>query len=163
MSILSSLEQGSGTSVQRVLLVCSPGGHLIQLLSLESAWSSLEIKWVSLESPDVSHLLPADDTIIAHGPTNRSVRAFARNIVLAWEVVREFRPDVVISTGAALAVPFFYVGRLHGASTVYVESLTRVEGLSLTGKLVYPVSHDFLVQWPEATRRRRARFRGSVL
>jgi beta-1,4-N-acetylglucosaminyltransferase len=71
---------------------------------------------------------------------------------------------VIVSTGAGLAVPFFLVGRLTGRRLAYVESLTRTESLSLSGRLVYPLADAFFVQWPEPARRhRKARYVGSVL
>jgi len=86
-----------------------------------------------------------------------------RNLRLAWDVVRQERPDAILSTGAALAVAFFLVGKLHRVRLVYVESLTRTNSLSLSGKLVYPLADAFFVQWPTATRRRRARYLGSLM
>ena len=146
------------------LLVCSPGGHLLQMLSLRPAWDELDTAWVTLAAADSDHLLAGSDVTLAAGPTNRSLLALVRNFALAWRLVHERRPDVILSTGAALAVPFFVVGRLHGCRLVYVESLTRTRGLSLSGKIVYPLASAFFVQWPDAAgRRRRARFVGNVL
>ena len=147
----------------RVLLVCSPGGHLVQMLSLEPAWRGLEAKWVTLPSADVDYLLADQDVVLGWGPTNRSIKNLLRNFRIAWRTVRDFRPDVVLSTGAALAVPFFIVGRLHGRRCVYVESYTRVYSLSWSGRLVYPLADTFFVQWPELTKRfRKAVHMGSV-
>jgi hypothetical protein len=147
-----------------VLLICSPGGHLLQMLSLEPAWGEADTAWVTLSAADSDHLLAGRDVVLAHGPTNRSLANLVRNVRLAWRVVRERRPDAILSTGAALAVPFFVIGRLHGCRLVYVESLTRTRGLSLSGRMVYPLAHEFFVQWPEvASRYRRARHVGSLL
>lgn len=146
-----------------ILLVCSPGGHLLQLLSLEPAWSGLRRSWVTLPGADVSHLLGGEEVTVAHGPTNRSPLNLIRNLVVAWREIRARRPDAILSTGAALAVPFFLVGRLLGRRCVYVESLTRIESTSLSGRLVYPFADAFFVQWPQAARRRRMRYEGSIL
>jgi beta-1,4-N-acetylglucosaminyltransferase len=147
----------------RALLVCSPGGHLLEMLLLEPAWSDLRRTWITLESSDVRHLLGAEEVILARGPTNRSISAFLSNLRLAWRIVRRERPDAILSTGAALALPFFLAGKLFGARTVYVESLARTSSLSLTGRLVYRLSDAFFIQWPDASRRRRARFAGGLL
>ena len=40
-----------------LLLVCSPGGHLQQMLALEPAWRGIERSWVTLPGPDVGYLL----------------------------------------------------------------------------------------------------------
>jgi UDP-N-acetylglucosamine:LPS N-acetylglucosamine transferase len=68
-----------------------------------------------------------------------------------------------LSTGAALAVPFFVVGRLLGVRLVYVESFTRVQRPALAGRMVYPFADAFFVQWPTSSRRKRAIYAGSVV
>ena len=149
---------------ERVLLVCSPGGHLLQMRRLRLAWEDRDVTWVTLKGADVAHLLAGEHVILASGPTNRSMRKFLRNFHLAWRVVREHRPDAILSTGAALAVPFFLVGKLHRCRLVYVESLTRTTSLSLSGRLVYPLADTFFVQWREvAGRHRKALYAGNIL
>jgi UDP-N-acetylglucosamine:LPS N-acetylglucosamine transferase len=133
------------------------------MLSLEVAWLGAERTWVTLPAPDVEHLLAGEDVIKAHGPTNRSLTNLLRNLPLAWRVIRNTNAKVILSTGAGLAVPFFVVGKLLRRKLVYVESLTRTESVSLSGRLVYPLADEFFVQWPEVARKRRMRYEGSVL
>ena len=134
------------------------------MLALEPSWSDLRATWVTLPSADVDYLLEGRDVVFGFGPTNRSVPNLFRNLRLAWRTVRTTRPDVILSTGAGLAVPFFVVGRLRGCRCVYVESLTRIDSLSLSGRMVYPLAHAFFVQWPGAARaRRKAVHAGSLL
>jgi beta-1,4-N-acetylglucosaminyltransferase len=157
-------KQQSETITGRVLLVCSPGGHLSQMLALEPAWRELDAKWVTLPGADVDYLLAGQDVVLGRGPTNRSIKNLIRNFLVAWRTVRDHRPYVILSTGAALAVPFFIVGRLHGRRCVYVESFTRIHGLSWSGRLVYPFANAFFVQWPSLTKRfRKAVHVGSVV
>ena len=40
-----------------VLLVCTPGGHLLQLLSLKPAWGDFTHAWVTYDSSDARSLL----------------------------------------------------------------------------------------------------------
>jgi beta-1,4-N-acetylglucosaminyltransferase len=131
--------------------------------ALRHAWSGHHVTWVTLSGADVQALLAGERVAIAHGPTNRSIRNLLRNLVLAWRVVKKERPVAILSTGAALAVPFFIIGKLHRIRLVYVESLTRTSSLSLSGRLVYPLADEFFVQWPNATKRRRARYVGSLM
>ncbi len=149
----------------RALLVCSPGGHLQQMLALEPAWRELDVAWVTLPGPDVDYLLAGAAVTLGHGPTNRSLLNLGRNLGLAWRLLlRRRRPDVILSTGAGLAVPFFLVGKLLRVRLVYVESLTRTESISLSGRLVYPLADRFFAQWPQAAARlRRAEYAGSIL
>ena len=148
----------------KVLLVCSPGGHLQQMLALEPAWRGMDQSWVTLDSADVAYLLADEKVTMGHGPTNRSLGHLIRNLGLAWRLLRRDRPDAILSTGAGLAVPFFLVGKLLRIRLVYVESVTRIETISLSGRLVYRLADSFFVQWPQAAERlRRAEYAGSVL
>lgn len=58
-------------------------------------------------------------------------------------------PEIVISTGAEIAVPGFVVGKFFGCRLVFVESLCRVKSPSGTGRLLYRMSDLFIIQWPE--------------
>lgn len=147
---------------KKVLIVASPGGHLMQMLALEPAWSDAERTWVTLRSTDVEYLLQDEDVIYGHGPTPRDIGNFFRNLRLARRILREQDPGVIISTGAGLALPFFLLGRIQRRRLIYVESITRVEKLALTGRLVYPLADAFFVQWDSLSQLRRARFHGSV-
>jgi beta-1,4-N-acetylglucosaminyltransferase len=146
-----------------LLLVCSSGGHLLQLYALREAWEGLDRTWVSFDKSDVRSLLAGERVVHAHGPTNRNVGNLLRNGMLAVRVIRELRPRAVLTTGAGVAVPFAWVARLHGARVVYVESMTRIEGPSLSMRMIAPIASRLYVQWPElAPRVRRARFAGRV-
>jgi beta-1,4-N-acetylglucosaminyltransferase len=147
-----------------VLLVCSPGGHALQLVRLARAWEGRRHVWVTLDAPDTRTML-ADETVVwAHGPTNRSVSKLVQNLFLAWRVVRKHRPKIVATTGAGVAVPFAWIARAHGAHVVYVESLTRIDSVSLSCRLIRPVADRLYVQWPELRGRLpEARYAGTVV
>jgi beta-1,4-N-acetylglucosaminyltransferase len=146
-----------------VLLVCSSGGHLLQLLALQSAWEGFSRAWVSFDKSDVRSLLQGEDVYFARGPTNRNVVNLIRNLAVAWRVVRAVRPKVVVTTGAGVAVPFAWVARLHGSAVVYVESLSRIEEPSLSCRMIAPVVTRLYVQWPELSRALpRSRYVGNV-
>jgi UDP-N-acetylglucosamine:LPS N-acetylglucosamine transferase len=146
-----------------LLLVCSSGGHLLELLALEDAWRDLDRAWVSFDRGDTRYLLRNERVIFAHGPTNRSVRNLLRNLKLAWRVVRQVRPRALITTGAGVAVPFVWVAHLCGVRTVYVESLTRIDRASLSLRLIQPALSRTYVQWPDLTSRvRRSHYAGTV-
>ena len=83
-------------------------------------------------------------------PTNRSLKSIcSKNTKIAWEILQKEKPDLIISCGAAVAVPFFYLGKLFGAKLVYIEVFDRIDKPTVTGKMVYPVTDRFIVQWEE--------------
>jgi beta-1,4-N-acetylglucosaminyltransferase len=146
------------------LLVCSSGGHLLQLHALRPAWEEFSRTWVTFDRSDSRSLLAGERVVHAYGPTNRSAWNLLRNILLAVRVVGRIRPRVILTTGAGVAVPFAWVGRLFGAKVVYVESATRIESPSLSLRLARPVTTLVYVQWPELQQALpTARYRGSVL
>jgi len=134
------------------LLVCSTGGHLQQLHNLKPWWERQERLWVTFPKADALSLLAGEKVVWAHHPVTRNVPNALRNLRLAWRVVRRFRPDVVVSNGAGVAVPFFAVARLFGARTVYVEMYERIDMPALAGRMCYPLSDLFLLQWEEQRR-----------
>ncbi len=139
-----------GDSVEgRVLFVSSSGGHLAQLIQLKPWWAKYERQWVTFDLPDARSKLEGETMIPAHFPTTRNVVNLARNTPLARRVLKDFQPDVVISNGAGVALPFFAMAKTMGIPTVYLEVYDRVDSRTLTGRLVQPLTSRFCVQWPE--------------
>lgn len=133
----------------RILILCSSGGHLTQAWGLKPFWEQHERIWVTMPTLDARGRLKDERVIEAHYPTVRNLPNLIRNLLLAWRVLHRFRPQALLSTGAAIAVPFFVLARFYGVRTVHVEPIDRMDSLSLTGKLVYPFADQFMVQWPE--------------
>jgi beta-1,4-N-acetylglucosaminyltransferase len=136
----------------KAMLVSSSGGHLLQLHRLKPWWEQLERVWVTFDKPDSRSLLAGEDVRWAYHPTTRSALNLVRNLGLAWRLLRRYRPDVVISTGAGVAFPFFVLARLFRAKTVYIEVYDRIDVPTLTGRLCYPLASRFLLQWPAQKR-----------
>lgn len=148
----------------QISLVCSSGGHFFQLYSLKKYWEEFEHFWVTFPGRDTTSILRNEKVYWAYYPTNRNIKNLIKNIILAIKILKKKKPDVVISTGAGVSVPFIYIAKLLRIKTVYIESLTRIDGLSLSAKLVYPVVDHLIVQWPELEKRYvKAKFVGQVI
>lgn len=142
----------SGDRRLKLCFACSPGGHLAQLAQLRPFWEQHARFWFVIDRDDTRSFL-RDETLIApHHPTTRSLRNALRNLALAWKVLRRERPDVVISTGAGIAFPVFVAARLMRIPTVYIEVFGRVDLPTVSGRLCYPISTRFLLQWQEQRR-----------
>lgn len=133
----------------KVCLVGSSGGHLTHLYMLKPFWQDKERFWVTFNKEDANSILEGEQIYHCYYPTNRSLKALLINTRLAWKVLRKERPDVIVSSGAAVAVPFFYLGKLFGMKTIYIEVFDRIDKPTMTGKMVYPVTDRFIVQWEE--------------
>lgn len=139
----------SPASRLHLMLVASNGGHLAQLLQLEPWWRRHERTWVTFDTADTRSTLGGERVLHAFHPTTRHLGNLARNTVLARRLVAEQRPDVVVSTGAGVALPFFLAARARRVPTLYLEVYDRVDSRTLTGRLCRPLSTAFCVQWPE--------------
>lgn len=133
----------------RILMVCSSGGHLAQLFPLRPFWSRHERAWVTFDTPDAVSLLAGETLIPCHRPTTRNLKNLVRNTFLARRVIKDYRPDLILSNGAAVAFPFFMVGRLRGVKTVFIEEFAHVNHPTLTGRLCHPLANRFFLQWEE--------------
>ena len=133
----------------RILLVGSAGGHLWQLDVLKVWTNDYDCTWVTFDLPDARSRLEGQRVIWAHHPTTRNIPNLLRNLLLAWRTIRAERPDVVISCGAGVAVPFFAIARMHRIKTMFFEVYDRIDTPTVTARLCRPFSSLMLAQWSE--------------
>ncbi len=149
---------------RKIALVASSGGHCLELYTLKSVWENYDRFWVTFPGDDTLSLLTNERVYFAHSPTNRSLIRFIKNLFLAPRILLKEKPRALLTTGAGVGVPFVYIAKILGIKTLYLELITRVNDLSLSGKLVYFLADEILVQWPElAEKYRRARYVGQVI
>lgn len=133
----------------KICLVGSSGGHLIQLYQLKKWWTKHERFWVTFDKQDSRSLLKDEETYWCYHPTNRNIKNLIKNTFLSIKILFKEKPDIIISTGAAPAIPFFYIGKLMRCKVIYIEVYDRIELPTVTGKLVYPIADEFILQWEE--------------
>jgi beta-1,4-N-acetylglucosaminyltransferase len=145
----------------KICLVCSPGGHLTEMLELSEAFRGHDVFYITYESERTSALVRA-----YRFPNFTKDRLSLLTFVLrAFKILLKERPRVIVSTGAELAIPIFYLAKSLGVKRAFVGNCCRFVGLSLASCFVCPVADIFLVQWPSLLGRygSRARYRGSLL
>lgn len=148
----------------KLLLTCTSGGHFATMNSLRSFWAQHDRVWVtdtrgntqSLQKKENVHWLPYQ--------APRDFLALIKNIPATFKILMAEKPDVVISTGASISINFAIAAKLLGIRYIFIESLSRSEHLSLSGRIVYFLADEFYVQWPTLAKRfRRATFQGIVV
>ena len=140
-------------SKSKVCIPTSSGGHLTHMRMLMPVLDQAADRfWVTFDKEDANTALDGERVYHCYFPTNRNLKNAVRNTLLAIKVLRKERPGLIVSSGAAVAVPFFIVGKLMGAKTVYVEVFDRADAPTLTGRLVRRMTDLFVVQWPEMER-----------
>jgi len=140
----------------KALLVYGNGGHTAQMIRLAR---DLPIDWVYEYAIGIGDNLTESkldqEPYPIPVPTVSIKKPLRTLLTLPWALATACallvitRPDVVITAGAGVAVPVCYVARLFGAKVVFIESWSRVNEKSLSGRFVYPVANQFFVQHEE--------------
>jgi len=84
-----------------------------------------------------------------------TIHSFLQTLILLNKV----QPELLLTNGPGTCIPVIYSLFLHrilsfrssnkrSCKIIFVESLCRVQTLSLSGKLVYPIVDRFIVHWP---------------
>lgn len=119
------------------LLVASPGGHLDELLILvdQLGLPRDEAVWVSAPTSQTRSLLAGEKVVwlprIGSGERRKALQALPAAIRLH----RQLRPSMLVSTGALFVVPHLLAAAGHRCETWFVDSATRVDAPSQTGRL----------------------------
>ena len=120
-----------------VALVASAGGHLSELVRLRRRLLADESVVFIVPDTDQSQTLLRDEAVI-HVPLvlPREWRQTAELARPARRILRDIEAASVISTGASPAIPFLAAAAAANIPAHYVESLTRLDAPSLTGRVL---------------------------
>ena len=144
----------------KLCLVCSHGGHMTELLELQSVWAKHDVFYITYPS---KRRIPAR-AFTFENLTEKPLRVIPM-FFQVFRILRNERPDWLISDGAEIAIPVFFAAKLLGLKTMFIESFSRVNSASFTGRVLYPISDVFLVQWPSLLSEYgpKARYEGAVI
>lgn len=120
-----------------VLLTCSVGGHFTELEFLvdNQGLGDADRHWAVPEHPQTVHRLADADVSWMPRIYSRDLAGAVGNLRLAFALHRRLRPSRVVTTGAAQVVPHLLAAAYHGTPITFVESVARLDGPSLTGRL----------------------------
>jgi beta-1,4-N-acetylglucosaminyltransferase len=147
----------------KIAFVGSHGGHLTELLYLREALDPIDDYFFLTYDNERTRALPDRKYLIRNIGYNYFLMAVSfMRIALIW--LRE-RPDVIISTGAEVAIPAFYLGKVFGAYCIFVEIWATIHTPTQTGRWLYRISDEFYVQWESllAAYGPKARFAGTIV
>ena len=146
----------------KIGLICSHGGHLTEILYLLEAFEGHEIFFITYENFRTKDLNYKKYLLenIGTNPIKMS-----KSFLQMFKILSKEKPDTIISTGSEIAIPAFIIAKFLKIRTIFIESWCRVKTKSGTGKIVYPLSDLFLVQWPELLELygEKAKFEGAVI
>lgn len=139
--------------MERAIFVASSGGHLTQLLQLENIFEKYQgvvITEKNKVTTDLKNKYNIKFLIyITRSKLFTFCLLFGYNCIKSLYYLLKYKPKYIVTTGAGTSIPICYFGKLLGKKIVYIESFARVSSKSLAGKLIYPISDLFIVQWKE--------------
>jgi UDP-N-acetylglucosamine transferase subunit ALG13 len=126
-----------------VLLTSSSGGHFTELEIVADQCGVPERlrHWAVPRTRQTEALLDGANVTWMPEVRSRGFRAAARNLRAAFRLQRELEPELVISTGAAQTVPHMVAADVHGTQVSYHESVARLDGPSVTGRIAAHLRH----------------------
>lgn len=121
----------------KALFVCSTGGHLTELLRIESRQGTHpDSLWVTFDTPQSRHALAGRRTEFLPYVGPRDLKGTVTAIPALRRIIRAERFDAAVSTGAAIATAALPLAMMYGIPSTYIESVCRLHGPSATGKLL---------------------------
>lgn len=161
---MSTVDADPGGSGRKYLLIASTGGHLAQLDRIAGAMRCSEDSlWVTFDSPQSRTLLADRRVVTVPYVSPRDWRGVLRALRIILRATRGETFDRAVSTGAALALAGFAAAGLKRVPRLYIESVSRVRGPSVTGRLVAGLRLASLQTQHRGWAGARWAYRGSVL
>lgn len=149
----------------KICLTCSAGGHLTEILQLKECYKRCHHLFITFKREDTTELSKKEKMYFVDDPKRNLLSVF-KCIFQTFKIIIKEKPNVIISTGAGVALPSCYISKLFFKSKIiFVESFCRTEEPSLSGKLVYPIADLFFVQWRRLLDKygKKAIYRGAVI
>ncbi|HOD79171.1 MAG TPA: PssD/Cps14F family polysaccharide biosynthesis glycosyltransferase [Atribacter sp.] len=144
--------------MKKVLFVAGSGGHIAQLaIILQEIGDKYDSK-LMLEKSDklgierFSRKYKIFTAIPIRGKNESIVITLIRILVNLFQssiILLRSNPEYIITTGPGLGIPVCIFGKIAGKKIIVIESWSRTKTKSYAGKVLYPFSDLFLVQWPQ--------------
>lgn len=150
----------------KICLAASGGGHVRQILDLESFWSGRDFFFVTEDTALGQTIAAKHPTyFVPHvalgqarlGKVGAMLSGAIRNLVQSAKIIWRTRPDIVITTGAGSMFFILLLARIFGAKIVLIDSFARFERPSAFAKIGGIFAHYRIAQaaasaanWPGA-------------
>lgn len=147
--------------MKKILAVASGGGHWIQLLRLRPSFEENEVRFITTHR-DLGKDVAGRTYTVIDSNLNQKFRLFFMSFQILWILIK-YRPNVVITTGAAPGYVALAIGKLLGAKTIWLDSIANAGELSGSGKHARWVADVWLTQWDHLQTEEGPVYKGRVL
>ena len=141
--------------MKKVLFIASTGGHLDELLQLSNLFNKYDYYIITEKDKSTMDLVNkyhGKVSFLLYGTRQNKILfpfVFIFNCFKSISLYVKIRPEFIVSTGTHTAVPICYIGKLFGSKIIFIETFANKSSKTLSGKIIYPISNLFIVQWKE--------------
>ncbi len=147
---------------KKLLAVASVGGHWVQLLRMRPAFESMRLHWISTAPGVAAQIDHGGFTSVRDASMWDKPGLILMAAQIVWRILL-YRPDIVVTTGAAPGYFAIVFARLIGAKTIWIDSIANAEEMSLAGRKAKRWATHWITQWPELSEDGGPVYIGSVL
>ena len=139
--------------MKKVLFISSTGGHLSEMLQLKDMFNRYDYKIITEKTKSNLKLKKYYGNRISYLVYGTKDHKLSYPFKLLYNCFKslyfylKIHPDYVITTGAHTAGPMCLIAKIFGSRVIYIETFANINTKTITGKLLYPVSDKFIVQW----------------
>ena len=136
---------------RKVCMISSSGGHLEQIRQLKDVYNKYDCFYV-VSRTKATEAMKEKHYIVSDLVRKNKIAMILRMTKMMFEQFGIFvkeKPDVILTTGAAVAIPMCIIGKVFRKKVIYIESYARMTTPNKTGKLIYRFADLFIIQWEE--------------
>ncbi len=146
----------------KILLVASNGGHLVQLKRLAPSYNHHACVLVSTSQSPPSDAKCENYYNVMDSNNDQKLKL----LITALQTFFIFicvRPKLVISTGAAPGLFCVLWAWTFRRKAIWIDSIANTEQLSMAGRLATKLTRYCYSQWPNVAEKENVKYIGSVL
>jgi len=146
-------------SKPKLMIVLGSGGHTIQMIRItEMLCDFYDFEYIVCDDDDksVKKINIIGEVYVITRPRRYYDKSFIRSVFLtirstfeAFSIIAKSSSIGVVSAGPSPTVPILLWATVFKKKRIFIESWSRVNKGSTTGKICYYLSDLFFVQWPE--------------
>ena len=139
---------------KKIILICSDGGHLAQILELRDMFLNYNYLIVTEKSQATIPLKEKYNIRYLKGRSKGQKRnlsfifSLIVNTFLSLKILIQHFPKAIITTGSHTAIPMCFLGKLLGAKIIWILSYARINSRAFSADIIYPIANKFIIQWP---------------
>lgn len=145
-----------------ILAGASGGGHWIELLRLRPAFTGFDVVYVSTFE-NYGKAVPDSRFYAVPDASRFSVAAFFPIFLQALKILRLEQPVAIVTTGSAPMLPFVFLGRLFGVKSLWIDSISSTQHMSMSGRIAKRVATKAIAQWPALAETQHVDYWGKII